>query len=171
MQHKYRAIGRGSLEVDSYILLRAGRNKKFEWEYARMLQNRAKGIEGQNPRIPAKLFEPNRNLIRSTLDRIWQRSGWKTQICHQQVKPHSSRYCHLHWNFSVFLNTGMPLDFEVCEWHFTTRSGMCDTKMTMWDNPKLIQIAAPLSTKKTKDFYTSWHCQAKDRVYYIIGNI
>jgi hypothetical protein len=42
-------------------------------EYARMLQNRAKGVEGQIPRIPAGLFEPNRNLIRLTLDRMWQK--------------------------------------------------------------------------------------------------
>ena len=42
-------------------------------EYARTLQNRAKGIQGQPPRIPAGLFEPNRNLIRSTLDRMWQK--------------------------------------------------------------------------------------------------
>ena len=45
----------------------------YAMEYARMLQNRAKGIEGQIPRIPAGLFEPNRNLIRSTLDRMWQK--------------------------------------------------------------------------------------------------
>ena len=47
--------------------------REYAMEYVRMLQNRAKGIEGQNPRIPAGLFEPNRNLIRSTLDRMWQK--------------------------------------------------------------------------------------------------
>jgi hypothetical protein len=47
--------------------------QQYAIEYARMLQNRANGIEGQTPRIPAGLFEPNRNLIRSTLDRIWQK--------------------------------------------------------------------------------------------------
>jgi hypothetical protein len=47
--------------------------QEYAMEYARMLQNRAKGIEGQNPRIPTGLFEPNRNLIRSTLDRMWQK--------------------------------------------------------------------------------------------------
>ena len=47
--------------------------RDYAVEYARMLQNRAKGIEGQTPRIPAGLFEPNRNLIRSTLDRMWQK--------------------------------------------------------------------------------------------------
>jgi len=47
--------------------------QEYAMEYARMLQNRAKGIEWQIPRIPAGLFEPNRNLIRSTLDRMWQK--------------------------------------------------------------------------------------------------
>ena len=45
--------------------------QEYTIEYTRMLQNRAKGIETQLPRIPSGLFEPNRNLIRSTLDRIW----------------------------------------------------------------------------------------------------
>ena len=45
----------------------------YAMDYARMLQNRAKGIDGQLPRIPAGLFEPNRNLIRLTLDRMWQK--------------------------------------------------------------------------------------------------
>lgn len=39
--------------------------------YARMLADRAKGIECVIPRIPRGLFEPNRNLIRSILDRIF----------------------------------------------------------------------------------------------------
>ena len=47
--------------------------QEYAMEYARMLQNRARGIEGQTPRIPARLFEPNRNLIRSTLDRMWEK--------------------------------------------------------------------------------------------------
>ena len=47
--------------------------QEYAVEYARLLQNRAKGIEGQMPRIPSGLFEPNRNLIRSTLDRMWQK--------------------------------------------------------------------------------------------------
>ena len=38
--------------------------------YARMLQNRARGVEFSLPQIPRGLFEPNRNLIRLTLDRI-----------------------------------------------------------------------------------------------------
>ncbi len=47
--------------------------QEYAMEYARMLQNRAKGIEAQLPRIPPGLFEPNRNLIRSTLDRMWEK--------------------------------------------------------------------------------------------------
>jgi hypothetical protein len=47
--------------------------QEYAMEYARMLQNRAKGVETQLPRIPAGLFEPNRNLIRSTLERMWEK--------------------------------------------------------------------------------------------------
>lgn len=47
--------------------------QEYATEYARMLQNRAKGIDSQLPRIPSGLFEPNRNLIRSTLDRMWRK--------------------------------------------------------------------------------------------------
>jgi hypothetical protein len=47
--------------------------QEYATEYARMLQNRAHGIDGQLPRIPAGLFEPNRNLIRSTLERMWKK--------------------------------------------------------------------------------------------------
>jgi hypothetical protein len=47
--------------------------QQYAMEYARMLQNRAKGIEVQLPRIPSGLFEPNRNLIRSILDRMWEK--------------------------------------------------------------------------------------------------
>jgi len=42
----------------------------YAMDYARMLQNREKGLEVVLPRIPFGLFEPNRNLIRSTLDRM-----------------------------------------------------------------------------------------------------
>ena len=42
-------------------------------EYTRSLQSRAKGLESPNPRISPGLFEPNRNLIRSTLDRMFTR--------------------------------------------------------------------------------------------------
>ena len=47
--------------------------QEYAMEYARMLQNRAKGVEAQLPRIPSGLFEPNRNLIRSILDRMWEK--------------------------------------------------------------------------------------------------
>ena len=47
--------------------------QEYALDYARMLQNRAKGIESSLPRIPHGLFEPNRNLIRSTLDRMSQK--------------------------------------------------------------------------------------------------
>ena len=47
--------------------------QEYATEYARMLQNRAKGVETQLPRIPVGLFEPNRNLIRSTLERMWEK--------------------------------------------------------------------------------------------------
>ena len=50
-----------------------GSAHEYAMEYARMLHNRSKGIEGQLPRIPAGLFEPNRNLIRATLDRMWHK--------------------------------------------------------------------------------------------------
>ena len=43
---------------------------EYAMEYARMLQNRAKGMDTIPPRSPMSLFEPNRNLIRSTLDRM-----------------------------------------------------------------------------------------------------
>jgi len=39
-------------------------------DYARMLLDRMKGIQVSLPRIPAGLFEPNRNLIRATLERM-----------------------------------------------------------------------------------------------------
>jgi len=43
---------------------------EYAMNYIRMLQNRVKGLEVSPPRIPVGLFEPNRNLIRSTLDRM-----------------------------------------------------------------------------------------------------
>jgi hypothetical protein len=44
--------------------------QEYARNYARMLQNRAKGLEFSLPKIPHGLFEPNRNLIRSTLERM-----------------------------------------------------------------------------------------------------
>jgi len=43
---------------------------EYAVSYARMLQDKAKGIDSLPPRIPHGLFEPNRNLIRSTLERM-----------------------------------------------------------------------------------------------------
>ena len=47
--------------------------QEYAVEYTRMLQNRAKGIEAPLPRVPASLFEPNRKLILSTLERMWEK--------------------------------------------------------------------------------------------------
>jgi hypothetical protein len=47
--------------------------REYAMEYARTLQNRAKGIAVSQPRIPVGLFEPNRNLIRSTLERMYEK--------------------------------------------------------------------------------------------------
>jgi hypothetical protein len=47
--------------------------QEYAVEYTRMLQNRAKGIEAPLPRVPAGLFEPNRKLILSTLERMWEK--------------------------------------------------------------------------------------------------
>ena len=44
--------------------------QEYAMNYTRMLANRAKGMEFSLPRIPHGLFEPNRNLIRSTLERM-----------------------------------------------------------------------------------------------------
>lgn len=43
---------------------------QYAVSYTTMLRNRAEGGEVLLPRIPVGLFEPNRNLIRSTLDRM-----------------------------------------------------------------------------------------------------
>jgi hypothetical protein len=44
--------------------------QEYAMNYAKMLQSRAKGIDFSLPKIPHGLFEPNRNLIRSTLERM-----------------------------------------------------------------------------------------------------
>jgi hypothetical protein len=44
--------------------------QEYARNYARMLANRAKGMEFVVPRFPYGLFEANRNLIRSTLERM-----------------------------------------------------------------------------------------------------
>jgi hypothetical protein len=47
--------------------------QQYARDYARMLVNRAKGMEFVVPRIPHGLFEANRNLIRSTLDKMCEK--------------------------------------------------------------------------------------------------
>jgi hypothetical protein len=47
--------------------------QQYAVDYTRMLQTRLKGMEVGLPRIPAGLFEPNRNLIRSTLEGMCNR--------------------------------------------------------------------------------------------------
>ena len=47
--------------------------QEYARNYARMLLNRAKGVEFALPRIPYGLFEPNRNLIQTTLDRMCEK--------------------------------------------------------------------------------------------------
>ena len=44
--------------------------QEYARNYARMIVNRAQGLEFSLPRIPQGVFEPNRNLIRSTLERM-----------------------------------------------------------------------------------------------------
>ena len=44
--------------------------QEYARNYTRMLLSRAQGQEFSLPRIPQGLFEPNRNLIRSTLERM-----------------------------------------------------------------------------------------------------
>jgi hypothetical protein len=44
--------------------------QEYARNYARMLLNRAQGLEFSLPKIPMGLFEPNRNLVRSTLERM-----------------------------------------------------------------------------------------------------
>jgi hypothetical protein len=42
-------------------------------DYARMLRSRAKGLEFERTNFSAHLLEPNRNLIKATLDRMYRR--------------------------------------------------------------------------------------------------
>jgi hypothetical protein len=44
--------------------------REYAVDYARMLQNRARGVETNQPRIPVGLFEPDRNLIKSALKKL-----------------------------------------------------------------------------------------------------
>jgi hypothetical protein len=47
--------------------------QEYARNYARMLENRAKGMDFSLPRIPHGLVEHNRNLIRSTLNRMFDK--------------------------------------------------------------------------------------------------
>ena len=47
--------------------------RAYARDYARMLLNRAKGDEFSLPRMPFGMFEPNRNLIQSTLNRMCEK--------------------------------------------------------------------------------------------------
>ena len=40
-------------------------------DYARMLRSRAKGLEFERPHFSTHLFEPNRNLIKAALDKMY----------------------------------------------------------------------------------------------------
>ena len=56
--------------------------QEYARNYARMLQNRAKGQEFSLPRIPSGLFEPNRNLIRATLERMCEKYFSRNKASH-----------------------------------------------------------------------------------------
>ena len=47
--------------------------QEYAVSYARMIEDRQKGLEPESPRVPHGLFEPNRKLIRSTLERMCQK--------------------------------------------------------------------------------------------------
>jgi len=47
--------------------------RDYAIDYTKMLQSRAKGVEISLPRIPSGLIEPNRNLIRATLERMCEK--------------------------------------------------------------------------------------------------
>ena len=46
---------------------------EYAMDYARILRSRAKGLEGEKPTTFSRLFAPNRNLIKGTLDRIYRK--------------------------------------------------------------------------------------------------
>ena len=45
----------------------------YALDYARMLRNRAKGLESERTRFPAYLLGPNQNLIKATLDKMYRK--------------------------------------------------------------------------------------------------
>ena len=50
-----------------------GDAQEYAMDYARMLRSRAKGLESTAVRFPGQLFEPDRNLIKGTLDRMYRK--------------------------------------------------------------------------------------------------
>ena len=46
---------------------------EYAMDYARMLRSRAKGLEFERTRFSAYLFEPDRNLIKDTLDKMYRK--------------------------------------------------------------------------------------------------
>jgi len=46
---------------------------EYAMDYARMLRSRAKGLEFEPTAFPAHSFEPNRNVIKATLDRMYRK--------------------------------------------------------------------------------------------------
>jgi len=46
---------------------------EYAMDYARMLRGRAKGVEVERPRFSAHLFEPDRNLIKGALEKIYSK--------------------------------------------------------------------------------------------------
>jgi hypothetical protein len=46
---------------------------EYAMDYARILRSRAKGLEFEKRTTFSQLFEPNRNLIKGTLDRMYRK--------------------------------------------------------------------------------------------------
>jgi hypothetical protein len=46
---------------------------EYAMDYARMLRSRAKGLESEKRTTFLHLFEPNRNLIKGTLDKMYRK--------------------------------------------------------------------------------------------------
>ena len=46
---------------------------EYALAYARMIEDRAKGLAPEFPKMPRGLFEPNRRLIRATLEEMSKR--------------------------------------------------------------------------------------------------
>jgi hypothetical protein len=61
--------------------------QEYAMNYLRMVQNRARGIDFSFPRSPYGLFEPNRNLIRSTLERMSEKYF---PLRNKSLGPHES---------------------------------------------------------------------------------